>query len=98
MAYEVNFLGYNCILNFGQYANGRTAIQLIDVEDGAPVAIATVNVPEYDLAADEVVIKSYSENIGVLDALINANIVRETGRFVNTGYISAPVCKLLVSV
>lgn len=93
----VEFAGYRCRVYKGRYADGGgVALWLVDAADGEPVAHATVNVPELNLGADEVVIKDYSENAGMLEALVEAGIVAGTGRCVRLGFVLAPVCRLLV--
>lgn len=92
---EVKFKRWNCILEFGEYNNGRTAIELIDKRNGEPVLVATVNVPQEKLADDEIIIKNWSENEGVLDVLQKAGIVGEVIRKVPTGFVEADVVKLL---
>ena len=82
-------------VQWGRYPNGRVAIQLVDEE--GPVATATVNVPEADLAADEVCIKDYGENAGVLDLLVLMDVVVPTGRRILTGFVDVPVARLLVA-
>ncbi|MDQ2808597.1 MAG: hypothetical protein M3Z04_17065 [Chloroflexota bacterium] len=79
----------------GQYANGRSALRLVVATTGEPLATATRHLPGVDLAADEVVIKTYSENAGLLDALVAGGVVRPTGRTAATGFHSAPICRLL---
>lgn len=59
------------------------------------MTVASVNVPYHNLEIDEVAIKNYSENQGVLDVLIEANIITQPVRFIQTGFIKAPVCKLI---
>lgn len=93
---RVMFDGFSCMLEFGEYENGRTAIQLIDFEDGSLVADATVNIPEYNLPKGHVIIKDYSENEGMLDALMKANVVGKPVAYAESGFIKAPVVKLLV--
>ena len=94
---QVTFMGWKCNVMFSQYANnGRTAIQLFDAEDDGPVAKATVNIPEVPLEPNEVLIKDYAENAGILDVLVEAGIVRETDKFVPYAHIVADVCVLLV--
>jgi hypothetical protein len=75
-----------------KYANGHNNIQMIDAEDGMPYAVASISVP--GLTEDEVGIKNYSENEGVLAFLIENNIVEQPHRFVQSGYVTIPVCKL----
>lgn len=96
----VEFAGYECVAYETAYpseAGGSTAIYLVDTADGDPVATATVNVEgvSENLPASQVLIKDYSENEGMLDALIRAGLVEDTGRRVPTGYVTVPVARLL---
>lgn len=99
---KLKFMDWNCEVVLGKYNNGRTSIQLVASEDGEdicegePIATASVNIPTIPLASDEVMIKNYSENEGILEALTQANIVKPTGKCVDTGFVSVPVCKLLI--
>lgn len=93
----IKFKKWNCRLEKGIYNNGRTALELINVKNDEPVLCATVNVPEIDIEKDEVVIKNYSENQGVLDVLVKAKIISEPIRFITTGLTSSPICKLLLA-
>jgi hypothetical protein len=98
---KVKYRGWNCLLqaSFYEYGN-RVALFLIADEDdefpGEPVATCTVNIPEEPLADGEVIIKDYSENEGMTDFLESEGIVQRTGRVVESGYVTVPVCKLLV--
>ncbi len=74
--------------------NGATAINLICLDEGEPYATATINMPEVYLEKDELIIKNYGENEGILDALVKENIVEDTGVKVNVGYAYANICKL----
>jgi len=98
MNHQITFAGFQCRLKFHRYADSmRLAIQLIDVVDYSPVAMATVNMPEVPLQDGQVIIKDYSENQGMLSALQLAGIVEPTGRFAQSSFIVAPICRLLVS-
>lgn len=77
-----------------KYENGRTAIQINDATDGHPYAVASVNMPNVLLADNEVLIKDYSENLGMLDFLIKNNIVTPTPNGVNAGFVWLPVAIL----
>ena len=100
----VKFNVWNCEVIKKQYQNGRVALQLIaiaddmdnDVYKGEPIAMATVNLPEVELADGEVFIKDYSENEGMLEALENAGVVKFTGQYVKSGFVIIPICKLLI--
>lgn len=86
-----------CRVDLQRYAEGgRVAITLIDTSDGAPYATASVNMPEILLADDEVLIKDYSENRGMLAALEASGVVVRTGKAVRTGFVQIPVAKLLL--
>ena len=84
----------NLVISLGKYENGRTAIQLNDAIDGHPYAVATVNMPNVLLADNEVLIKDYSENQGVLDFLIKYNVVTPTPNGVQSGFVWLPLAIL----
>lgn len=91
----VRFGQWECWVLTERYGNGRTALRLVDAVDGSSVARATVNRPDVSLGADEVLIKDYSENTGILNALERAGVVRRTNRVVPSGYATLIVARLL---
>lgn len=95
----IRFADCNCTVERHRYQNGRVALQLITHDDGfpEPVATATVNVPDCDLADDEVIIKDYSENRGILDILIGAGIVYPPERYARLNHVEVPICRLVQS-
>ena len=93
---QVQFKQWNCLLDIRHYENNRTALLLIDAEDHSPVATATVNLPDVELKSNEVIIKDYSENEGMLAALIAAGIVGKPIWYAKTGFVTCPICPLLV--
>ena len=90
----VEFCGTLCKVVEGTYINNRKSIRLVDFSTGEPIAHATINVTDTVLDEDELVIKDYGENKGLLRALLNAGILVPTGRLVVTGYEMSMVCKL----
>jgi hypothetical protein len=95
---RVTFRGWACRVERASYGGSeRIALPLYAVADGEPVAIATVNLPELALAADEVVIKDYSENEGMLATLLAAGVVSPPLREVQSGYVTLFVCRCLLS-
>lgn len=88
---KVKFHQWNCQIVFDTYKNGGTAISLVD-EDGCPIATASVLLS--NLKKDEIAIKDYSENTGMLEALLSAEIVTEPHRYVPSGFVMIPVCRL----
>ena len=95
----VLFRGTPLQVSFRRYSNNhRTAICLEDIETGEPYGTATVNIPDIPLKSSEVLIKNYSENAGMFEALERAGIVRYAGRCVRSGFVEIPVCELLVNI
>jgi len=92
----VSFKSWDCHVKFGQYANGRIAIRLVGAHDGEPIATATVNVPEISVEHGNVLVKDYSENEGMLDALVHAGIVSPPVKEWYAEYVEFYECKLLV--
>lgn len=95
----VKFWGMDLKVVRDRYRDGgRTALVLYEIPDDPeqdpPAAIATVNVPDYHLGQDEVLIKDWSENEGMMEALEAAGIVEDTGRQVVCGYTGAKVARL----
>lgn len=79
-------------------SNGRPALEIVDESEGfkETVAIATVNLPDEPLESDEVFIKDWSENEGVLNDLIEMGVISEPISSVQTGFCVAYKCKLLM--
>jgi hypothetical protein len=89
---DVKFNDFDCRVVKRKYENGRLALMLIDAKDGSPVATATVNIPDVKLGKNEVLIKDYSENQGMLQVLEEAGIVRATGERIRSGFVEIPIC------
>lgn len=93
---DLKFHGYDCKIIKREYQNGRIALQLISKEDGELVTTATINIPEIELNENETIIKDYSENEGLLDELIKAKVVTIPTKGVRTGFVVAPIVKVLI--
>jgi len=91
----VKFKRWICFAEMGTYPNDRKAIELINAKNGESVLVATINIPEISICEDEVIIKNYSENEGILEALIQSKVISRPVRTIQTGFITAPICKLL---
>jgi hypothetical protein len=88
------FLDYKCSIKIERYSNNnRIALDLNDAETGEPIARATLNDPETMLLSDEVIIKDYSENEGMLKCLVDAEIIAPPHSFTKNAY---PICRLLI--
>lgn len=84
--YDVAFSSY--------YGNNNTALLLtrIDEEGYLSEIPATVNLMQ--LHEEIVAIKNYSENSGVLDALIEAGYIYPASRKVPSGFVMIDICEL----
>ena len=95
----ITFQDWQCRVVRGRYPNGRPAIQLFDVETDVPIATATINLPEIPLddEENEVFIKDYSENEGMLQTLMAAGIVSApiSHHHINDYGTIVPLCELL---
>jgi hypothetical protein len=94
--YTYDLLGtdYRVKIKLGKYQKGNPCIELYDLEDGFPFAKSTVNIP--GLGKDEVAVKDYSENEGMLEFLLKNDIVHPPHRSENSGFVTLPVCKIKI--
>lgn len=93
---QFQFKGYTLSIEMTRYAgNDRPAIQVIDMEDGYPYCMATVNMPDMDLADNEVAIKNWSENEGILECLQANGVIGPVKRRMPTGFVYVDVVDLL---
>lgn len=95
--YDINTKYWNgpVTLKFQQYSNGRRAVSLV-TPDGEPVMTCTVNLPDVIVQEDNVLIKSYSENEGLLEELRRHKIVSRPVEWHNTGHVRVAEVRLLV--
>ena len=92
--HQVIFRNWKCRVGLGQYYNGNLAILLVDAKDGGPVATASINMIEELLEEGEIVIKNYSENEGIVEALVIGGIINAPHRYIKTNFVQVPVCYL----
>lgn len=92
---NVTFNKWDCEAVITKYFNGRAAIILVDSVTRSPIATASVNLTDAYVGPGEVAIKNYSENEGMLDALVVAGIVSEPVSFATSGFVEIPICNLL---
>ena len=95
----VKFKRWTCSVQKEEYQNNdRISLDLQDVKTGEMVTVATVNVPEEDIEDDEVIIKTYGGNEGIVQALMKAKIISAPIRMIDIGYAKdgGAVCKLLI--
>lgn len=101
---QVTFLGVVCDVWFTRYPKTQQlAIILRDAhhdapEDEADFCCATVNLPDVYFAPQQTAIKDWSENAGVLKALVDAGVVKYTGQWLTCGYAQAAVVDVVPEV
>lgn len=74
-------------------ADNTTAIWLVDV-DGEPFGSLTVGIPGTALAEDEILAKTWGENMEFRSPALASGLFTDTGRRVTTGYAIAEVWRL----
>jgi hypothetical protein len=85
---------YEIDIKMSKYTNGQHRMDFIDIEDGFPVLVASVSIQE-NISSDEIAIKDYSENEGVLKFLMEKGIVSSPLKYFNSGFVRIPLCKLM---
>ncbi len=62
---------------------------------GEPLAKLSIDGKDSNLQPDEIILKDYSENSGIIDQLIDSSMLKPTDRFILVGNRLCPVCKVL---
>lgn len=94
---KTKFIDCDCwISTEHSYGNGRTAIQVLDAETGAPECTASVNMVDLDCPEGYAWIKDYSENEGIMGELIRHGIIGKPVSIAQTGFVEVYLCKVLI--
>lgn len=95
----IKFKQWDCVLKKGKYGNGRMALYLEDAGTFERIAVCSVNLEGFPLKENEAFIKNYSENEGMLDALVKSGAVKETNGAVGIDYgthsITFPIVEVM---
>src|SRR5262249_25139283 len=90
MSYLIHHFGpVEITIEVRRYTNGRMAVQLL--EAGEDYATVSVNIPTVELAKDQFIFKTYSENEGLYEEMTAAGLIETVG---NTD-MGWPICRLL---
>lgn len=94
---KVKFKQWNCIAEFSRYVdNDRISIRLTEEETAEPIATASVNLTFIKGMTDnEIAIKDYVENEGMVKALKEAGIIGEIILTVQSGHVNIGIYQLL---
>lgn len=93
MATKVTFLNEVCDLVIERSGN-NTRLRLVN--DNGPMATCTASSTGIPVPAGCVAIKDYSENEGMLDALMSAGVVSAPVGFIEQEFVRLHICRLLV--
>ncbi|WP_442638158.1 hypothetical protein [Rossellomorea marisflavi] len=94
---ELVYKGAVVSLELAKYAHNNQKAMTFSDEEGIPYFVATLCV-EDKLEDDEVAIKDYSENSGVLEWLIKNELVHPPHNQTFSGYAVIPICRLTQGV
>jgi hypothetical protein len=78
-----------------RYTEGAPAILLEDA-DGGPYCTFSTNLDGANLAAGEVLVKTWSENEDMRQPMLESGLFEDTGRRVPNGFIQAEVWRRVV--
>ena len=95
---NVRFNTYDCRVQWSRHAKSRRpALLLVNARaPGDVIAVATMDLPDVDLAEGEVALQDVGPSAGVLEALTNAGVVSAPVRFIEHDEQQIPICTLLV--
>lgn len=96
MRIKTRYIDADCAVSKLNYSNGRIALQLKDAVTGELLCTASTNLPDAPCTPGCTYIKDYSENEGVLDALVMAGIVSKPLAIQRSGFVDIPLCKVLI--
>jgi len=87
----------NVALEWHTYMDPAGGAVMELIADGERLAVATVNMaPQGHVPQEDCVfIKDYSENSGILDSLVKAGVIRDTGRAVRAGWVQVQEVQVL---
>jgi hypothetical protein len=92
----IKFLEYDCEIIISRYKGGQNYLQLVDTQDNSPVAVASVNLPDEKQEPNEIFIKNWAENAGIMEALMLQRIITGPLESIPTGFTVATRHELLI--
>jgi hypothetical protein len=91
----MKYRNYNVKLVFSHYiSNDNTCLALYDKHDEL-ITVCSVNT-DLKLSRNEMAIKNYGENKGMLNWLINNGIVALPHNLIQSGFVLIPICKIKI--
>lgn len=88
----IDLNGFKCYAKIRPYNNGHVYMHLHDCQDDQPVTRVSLMIDEIPVIENMIIVKSYSENEGVYESLLNAGIVKPCERKYPIGNEFAHIC------
>lgn len=89
---RINFYGQHDVTVVCDRYSSNDRLAVFIEENKEPFATVSVNLPNEPMERDEFVVKSYSENQGLFDALLAEGVIGFTGRC--SASMNLPICCL----
>lgn len=97
--HKISFRGREFTIFFGEYqSNKKTAMVLQDETDPDEQYILSVNLVDAVLRPDQMNVKTWGENAGLLEKLQGAGILSESLAEIPTGYVKSPLVNILIPI
>jgi len=87
--WKMKFREWDCRVRPHRYLNGRLCLRLVEEFTEDPIATATVNMDHIDVAENQILVKDWSENEGMFDALVREGIVKAEHTRIECGFVEA---------
>lgn len=95
-AKQIVFQGKNYFVVQSTYpTTAHIRLDIVEVKTGLPFMFATADLEHVELDEDEVLIKNYSENQGILKALVAGGIIYRSHAKVEAGFERLNICQII---
>lgn len=88
----IEFQGFSCYAIARPYNSGKVHLHLYDLNDKLAVARCSLDVDQIPTIENMIIVKSYSENDGMYEALLKAGIIKPCERTYEIGFEEAHIC------
>lgn len=92
---KLTFRNTPCTAHRGTYSGGGLRIYITEDDTNSTLFTASLNMEDRRLKDNQIIIKNYGDNVGILEALRKAGIVGETIRTASVGLEEADIVELL---
>jgi len=90
----IEFKGEKLKLEFFKYHTGLIGIIAKDAETNEPWGNLTIQVEKVKTEPNEIIVKDYSENIGIYKTLVDNNIIQRKRKTIQVGFGTAQISAL----